>query len=95
MMSEKNERIFQQAVALRLKGLCAEKQMTVSALAAAAGVAPSTIHSIINLARKNVRVVTIMKLCNGLGISPKDFFNTEVMRALEREVEAAQETPFF
>ena len=87
MMSEKNERIFQQVVALRLKRLCAEKQMTVSMLAAAAGVSMSTIYGIFNLTQKNVRVITILKLCNGLGISPKEFFNTGIMNALEREVE--------
>jgi len=86
-MTEKNERTFQRTVALRLKGLCAEKQMTVSALAAAAGVSPSTIYSIFNRTQKNVRVITILKLCNGLGISPKEFFNTEIMNALEGEVE--------
>jgi len=86
-MSEKNERKFQQAVALRIKGLCAEKQITISALAAAAGVAPSTIRSILVSARKNVRIVTILKLCNGFEISPKEFFSAEVFRTLEQEIE--------
>jgi len=87
MMNEKNERIFQQAVALRIKRLCAERQMTVSALAEAAGVSSSTIYGIFNQAQKNVRVITILKLCNGFGISPIEFFNTGIMDALEREVE--------
>jgi len=88
MMNEKNERIFQQAVALRIKGLCAERQITIRALAAAAGVSPSTIYGIFKLTRKNVRVETILKLCNGLGISMKKFFNEEIMNALEREVKS-------
>ena len=87
MMSEKSDRIFQQAVALRIKGLCAERQITIRALAAASGVSPSTIYGIFNPARKNVRVETILKLCNGLGISMKEFFHTEMMNVLEQEVE--------
>ena len=80
------EQIFRLVVALRIKQLCAERKITVNALAAAAGVAPSTIYNILNSARKNVRVVTIIKLCNGFGISPKEFFDTEIMRALEQEI---------
>ena len=84
-MSEKNEQIFRRAVALRIRGLCAEKQMTISALAAAAGVSSTTIYGILNSAQKNVRVATIIKLCNGLEVSPKEFFRTEIMNALEQE----------
>jgi len=85
-MKQQSEQNIRLAVALRIKGLCEEKQMTVSALAAAAGVSSSTVYGIFNSAQKNVRVITILKLCNGLGISPKEFFHTEIMNALEQEV---------
>ena len=82
-MKQSIEPEFLRAIALRIKELCTERQMTINALAAAAGVAPSTIHNILNLARKNMRTMTIIKLCGGLGISPAEFFSAEVFRAIE------------
>jgi len=74
------------AVARRLQELCAEKQLTVNALANMAGVTPSTIYSILNPIRKDVGIVVIKKVCDGLEMSLEEFFSGEVFYALEQEV---------
>ena len=49
-------------------------------------VPPSTVKNILNGASKNPGVVTIKMLCDGLGISVVEFFDTEEFRKLEQEI---------
>ena len=73
-------------IAFRHLSLTEEKQAHLDALARSAGVAPSTVKSIINGASKNPGIVTIKMLCDGLNISLTDFFDTEAFRNLEQEI---------
>jgi len=74
------------AVARRLQELCAQRQIAVNTLANMAGITPSTIYSILNPNRKDVGIVVIKKLCDGLEISLEAFFSGEVFDALEQEI---------
>ncbi len=60
--------------------------MTPNALSYHAAVPQSTIKSILNNESQNPGIVTIKKLCDGLGISLPDFFDTPVFRGLEQEI---------
>ena len=73
-------------VANRILELCRERNLAVTALARSAGVPPSTVKNILNGAGKNPGVVTIKMLCDGLGISMVEFFDTEEFRKLEQEI---------
>ena len=72
-----------EAVAKRIQTLCAERGMTVNALANQCGIEPSTIYSMLGAKSKNPGVITIQKLCDGLEISVKDFFNDPLFEDLE------------
>ena len=61
--------------------------MTINALARTAGIAPSTAKNILNGASKNPGVVTIKMICDGLGITLIDFFDTDEFRELEQEIQ--------
>ena len=74
------------AVARRLQELCAQRQIAVNALANMAGVTPSTIYSILHPERKDVGIVAIKKLCDGLEMSLEEFFSGEVFYSLEQEI---------
>ena len=74
-----------EAVAMRIKELCNERNLKINGLANLCGVSPSTIYSLLNTKSKNPGVVTIKLLCDGFGISLYDFFNTEVFRSTELE----------
>ena len=76
-----------ECVANRILELCQERNLAVHALARNAGVAPSTLKSIINGASKNPGVVTIKMLCDGLNISLTEFFDTKAFRELEQEIQ--------
>mgnify|MGYP005937195479 CR=1 FL=1 len=67
-----------EAVAKRIQELCAEYDMAVNALATASGIPPSTVYSMLNEKSQNPGVVSIKKICDGLGISIREFFDTDL-----------------
>lgn len=73
-------------VKLRLLKLCEEKNMSVHKLALESAVAPSTIKNILYGKSKNPGIVTIKMLCDGLGITLTEFFNTDEFVSLEQEI---------
>ena len=74
------------AVKNRLLQLLGEKRMSIHKLAMESGVAPSTVKNIIYGKSVNPGIVTIKMLCDGLGITLIDFFNTEIFLNLEQEL---------
>lgn len=76
-----------QAVAKRILALCDEKQIAVNALANLAGVPPSTVYSMLNEKSQNPGVVSLKKLCDGLEITLREFFDSPIFDALEQEIQ--------
>jgi transcriptional regulator with XRE-family HTH domain len=74
-----------EAVARRIIELCNGRNMAVNALGNLAGVSPSTIYSILNGKSLNPGVVSIKKLCDGLEISLRQFFDSPLFENLEEE----------
>lgn len=70
----------------RLIFLCGKKGITINKLSTESGVAPSTIKNVLYGKSVNPGVVTLKKLCDGLGISLFEFFNTEEFMNLEQEI---------
>ena len=75
-----------ECVANRIVKLCQERNLAINALARSAGIPPSTVKNILNGASKNPGVVTIKMICDGLGISLTEFFDTDLFRELEQEI---------
>jgi len=73
----------EEAVEKRIQALCSERGMAVNALANVCGMPPSTIYSMLNRKSRNPGVVSIQKICDGLGISLREFFNDPVFEELE------------
>lgn len=76
-----------EAVAKRILELCEERNMVINALATVSGVSPSTIYSMLNEKSQNPGVVSIKKLCDGLEISVKEFFDSPLFENLEQEIQ--------
>ncbi len=76
-----------EAVVMRVLELCKEKKITVNGLATYAGLAPSTVKSIIYGASKNPGIVTIKIICDAFGITLAEFFDTDLFNTLEQEIE--------
>ena len=73
-------------VKARILYLCEQKKISIHRLAMEAGISPSTIKSILYGNSKNPGIVTIKMLCDGLGISLIEFFNTAEFENLEQEI---------
>ena len=75
------------AVKMRIMELCKEHNTNINALALYSGISPSTLKSIMNGASKNPGIITIKTVCDGLGISLSDFFDSDLFVNLEQEIE--------
>ena len=77
---------IKEAVEKRIIELCNERGIAVNNLANISGVSPSTIYSILNEKSKNPGVCSIKKICDGLEISIRCFFDSELFDSLEQEI---------
>ncbi len=71
----------------RILLLCEQKNMSIHSLAIESGVAPSTIKNILYGKSKNPGIVTLKMLCDGLGVSLTEFFDTDDFANLEQEIQ--------
>ncbi len=78
--------LIKEAVVLRFKQICKQRNIKFNELATLAGVTPSTVYSMLDENRKNLSIITVKKLCDGLEISIVDFFDDDIFRNLEQEI---------
>lgn len=77
---------IKEAVAKRIIQLCNDHSIAINSLANSSGISPSTIYSMLNDKSKNPGVVSLQKICDGLGISIREFFNCDLFDDLEQEI---------
>jgi DNA-binding Xre family transcriptional regulator len=75
-----------EAVAKRIVELCEQHKIAINTLGINAGVSPSTIYSMLNNKSQNPGVVSIKKICDGLDISLREFFDSPLFDNLEQEI---------
>jgi len=74
------------AIIKRIYQLCDIHRMTINKLSNISGVTQSTVSDIVNKSTGNTGIATIKKLCDGLGITIREFFDSDVFDDLEQEV---------
>lgn len=74
------------AVKNRILTLCEERKISIQKLATESAVPPSTIKNILYGKSHNPGIVTLKMLCDGLGITLIEFFNTPDFKNLEQEI---------
>lgn len=75
-----------EATRLRIIQLCNQKGITVNKLSTICGITQSTLNNIISGRNKSTTVSTIKKICDGLEIDVREFFNSETFDDLEQEI---------
>ncbi len=75
-----------EAVAKRILQLCNSRKIKVNALGNMAGINPSTIYSMLNSKSQNPGLVSIKKICDGLDISLREFFDDDIFDNLDQEI---------
>lgn len=75
-----------EAVVKRLYELVDERQLTINRISTISGVTQSTVSDIVNGVTMNVKIATVKKLCDGLDISVRQFFDSPLFDDLEQEI---------
>ena len=75
-----------EAVRQRILELCDKYDISVNKLSNISGVTQSTVNNIVSGRNNSATVSTIKKLCDGLGITIEEFFNSEVFHELDQEI---------
>ncbi len=66
------------AIRQRIYELCNERNISINKLCIMSGITQSTLANINARPNTNLTVLTIMRICRGLNISLKDFFNSSI-----------------
>ena len=74
------------AIANRILDLCHERNITLNKLSTICGMTQSTLNNIVNTGSNNPTVSTVKKICDGLGITLKDFFDSRFFEELDQEI---------
>ena len=74
------------AVRQRIIELCESHSMTINRLSIECGITQSTLNNLVNTGSNNPTIATIAKICDGLNITIKDFFNDPIFESIEQEV---------
>ena len=75
------------AVTARFASICRQRGIKYNELAVKAGVTPSTVYSMMDARRRDVSIVTIKMLCDGLEMSLAEFFAGPEFQELEQELQ--------
>lgn len=78
--------LIKDAIVLRIKNICSEKDIKYNELAVRSGVTPSTVYSMLDERRHDLSVITLKKLCDGLDMTIADFFDDDIFRNIEQEI---------
>lgn len=76
---------LQNAIKYRVLNLCKERHITLNKLATLSGVHQSTINSLVDGASQNPKLLTIIRICLGLNIQLKDFFDDDIFKDIDDE----------
>mgnify|MGYP003516529304 CR=1 FL=1 len=69
---------IKEAIKIRITELCNEKNITIYELSKLSGIRATTVYSIIDGKSDNPSIISIKKICKGLNISLRNFFNDEL-----------------
>lgn len=74
------------AVVKRFENICSERKITLNELAVSSGVTPSSVYSMMDKRRRNISILLIKKLCDGLDMTLSEFFTSSEFDELEQEI---------
>ena len=78
--------LIKEAVEKRIVELCSKRGIAINALANISGVFPSTVYSILNEKSQNPGVCSSKEICDGLDITIREFFDSDLFDGLEQDI---------
>lgn len=74
------------AVRDRILRLCSERNITINKLSSLSALPPSSIKNILYGKSKNPKLITIKMICDGLDMTPGEFFSAPEFDSLDPQV---------
>lgn len=78
---------IKEAIVKRIENICLERGIKYNELAIRSGVTPSTVYSMLDPSRRDLSVITLKKLCDGLDMTITEFFDDDIFKTLEQEIQ--------
>lgn len=75
-----------EALRKRILDLIDENNITINKLATISGITQSTLNNIVGGRNNSATVSTVKKICDGLDITVRDFFDSPLFDDLEQEI---------
>ncbi len=74
------------AVVKRFQSICKKRVITPNMFAVQSDVTPSSVYSMLDKNRRNISIILMKKLCDGLDITLAEFFTSKKFSELEQEI---------
>lgn len=74
-----------EAINIRINKLCSERNISINKLANLSCLTQCTVQHLVDGISKNPKTLTIVRICDGLGITLKDFYDDEIFNNIDRE----------
>ena len=74
-----------EAISKKLNNICKERNISVNKLANMSLLTQSTVEHLVNGDSKNPKLLTIIRICDGLGMTLQEFFADDLFRNMDRE----------
>jgi len=76
---------IQEAISNKINKIIIDRDITINKLSSISCLTQSTVESLVNGKSKNPKLLTIVRICDGLGITLKDFFDDNLFINVDRE----------
>lgn len=73
------------AISEKITKILIERNLTVNKLATISCLTQSTVESIVNGRSKNPKLLTIIKICDGLNITLEEFFDDKLFANIDKD----------
>lgn len=74
-----------EAISKKINSICKENKISINKLADISCLTQSTVQNLATGKSKNPKVLTIVRICDGLGITINEFFDDNIFNDIERE----------
>ena len=74
-----------EAMSKKLLKICEEQNISINKLATICLLTQSTVQNIIECNSSNPKLLTIVRICDGLGMKLEEFFSDELFTNIDRE----------
>ena len=74
-----------EAMSKKLLKICEERDISINKLATICLLTQSTVQNIIECNSSNPKLLTIVRICDGLGITLEEFFSDDLFTNIDRE----------